>query len=96
MKLTAKELNHPNKLKGLNMKIAITADIHLTSREKNPERFHGLENILDKLTYFQEIPTEGPGLYPQWYVMKKAKEKIKVLLLEGLHENSLTYFDAVP
>ena len=42
-----------------------------------PEDF---ENILDKLTYFQEIPTEGPGLYPQWYVMKKAKEKIKVLL----------------
>ena len=31
------------------MKIAITADVHLTSHEKNPERYHALENILDQL-----------------------------------------------
>ena len=31
------------------MKIAITADVHLTSREKNPERVHAFENILDQL-----------------------------------------------
>lgn len=36
--------------------------------------------VFKKLCYYQEIPTEGPGLYPQWYVMKKAKEKVKVLL----------------
>ncbi len=31
------------------MKIAITADVHLTSLDKNPERYHALENILDQL-----------------------------------------------
>ncbi|NOS84493.1 MAG: asparagine synthase (glutamine-hydrolyzing) [Ignavibacteria bacterium] len=36
--------------------------------------------VFKELCYYQEIPTEGPGLYPQWYVMKKAKEKVKVLL----------------
>lgn len=30
------------------MKIAITADVHLTNREKHPERFHALEYILDQ------------------------------------------------
>ncbi len=37
-------------------------------------------DVFSKLCYYQEIPTEGPGLYPQWYVMKKAGEKVKVLL----------------
>jgi len=38
------------------------------------------ESVFKELCYYQEIPTEGPGLYPQWFVMKKAKEKVKVLL----------------
>jgi asparagine synthase (glutamine-hydrolysing) len=38
------------------------------------------EKVFNKLCYHQEIPTEGPGLYPQWYVMKKAGENVKVLL----------------
>lgn len=38
------------------------------------------DSVFDRLHYYQEIPTEGPGLYPQWYVMRKAKEKVKVLL----------------
>lgn len=38
------------------------------------------ETVFEKLAYYQEIPTEGPGLYPQWYVMQKAKKKVKVLL----------------
>ncbi len=38
------------------------------------------EKVFSSLCYYQEIPTEGPGLYPQWYVMAKAKEKVKVLL----------------
>lgn len=37
-------------------------------------------DVFEKLCYFMEIPTEGPGLYPQWFVMNKAKEKVKVLL----------------
>ncbi|MFC1502715.1 exonuclease SbcCD subunit D [bacterium] len=31
------------------MKIAITADLHLTTRKDHPERFHALENILEKI-----------------------------------------------
>lgn len=38
------------------------------------------EKVFSSLCYYQEIPTEGPGLYPQWYVMAKAKESVKVLL----------------
>ncbi|HMT12093.1 MAG TPA: asparagine synthase-related protein, partial [Ignavibacteria bacterium] len=38
------------------------------------------ESVFRKLCYFQEIPTEGPGLYPQWFVMQKAGENVKVLL----------------
>jgi len=29
--------------------IAVTADLHLTRRDQNPERFHALENILDQM-----------------------------------------------
>jgi len=38
------------------------------------------EKVFEQLCYYQEIPTEGPGLYPQWYVMKSAKGNVKVLL----------------
>lgn len=38
------------------------------------------ETSFDSLCRSQEIPTEGPGLYPQWYVMQKAHGKVKVLL----------------
>jgi asparagine synthase (glutamine-hydrolysing) len=41
------------------------------------ERF---EKIFKDIHYYQEIPTEGPGLYPQWHVMKVAEKKAKVLL----------------
>ena len=45
--------------------------------EPKPEVF---EKTFNEMHYYQEIPTEGPGLYPQWFVMKKAKEKVTVLL----------------
>ncbi|MGE5805916.1 MAG: asparagine synthase (glutamine-hydrolyzing), partial [Ignavibacteria bacterium] len=45
--------------------------------EPDPTEF---ETVFERLAYYQEIPTEGPGLYPHWFVMKKAKEKVKVLL----------------
>lgn len=31
------------------MKIALTADLHLTTFERNPERYHALQNILDQM-----------------------------------------------
>ncbi|MCC7158256.1 MAG: asparagine synthase (glutamine-hydrolyzing) [Ignavibacteria bacterium] len=36
--------------------------------------------VFNRINYFQEIPSEGPGLYPQWFVMQEAKGKVKVLL----------------
>lgn len=38
------------------------------------------EKVFSSMSYYQEIPTEGPGLYPQWYVMAKAQGTVKVLL----------------
>jgi asparagine synthase (glutamine-hydrolysing) len=38
------------------------------------------ERVFNKINYYQEIPSEGPGLYPQWYVMRKAQNNVKVLL----------------
>ncbi|GAI17451.1 unnamed protein product, partial [marine sediment metagenome] len=31
------------------MKIAVTADVHLKTKEKSPERWNALSNILDKM-----------------------------------------------
>lgn len=31
------------------MKIAVTADLHLTARQEHPERYHALENILEQM-----------------------------------------------
>jgi asparagine synthase (glutamine-hydrolysing) len=45
--------------------------------EPNAEEFR---SVFENLSYYQEIPSEGPGLYPQWYVMKAAKGRAKVLL----------------
>jgi len=36
------------------LKVAVTADLHLTTRKKNPERFHALEDIL-KTCYAEKI-----------------------------------------
>lgn len=38
------------------------------------------EKIFTDLNYSQEIPSEGPGIYPQWHVMSKANGVVKVLL----------------
>lgn len=47
---------------------------------KTEPKAEDFDKVFAEINYYQEIPTEGPGLYPQWYVMKKAKEKVKVLL----------------
>lgn len=50
---------------------------HPNKIEPNESNF---AEIFKSIHYSQEIPTEGPGLYPQWHVMKKASGKVKVLL----------------
>lgn len=39
-----------------------------------------LPEIFERLVWHQDEPTGGPGLYSQWKVMEKAKEKVTVLL----------------
>ena len=82
------------------MKIAITADIHLTSRERHPERFHALENILDQLVD-QEIKTliiagdlfdascTTPGLFED-VVKKKKYANIEIYIIPGNHDPVLS------
>lgn len=37
-------------------------------------------HILDKIIYYQDEPSAGPGLYSQWHVMLIAQDHVKVLL----------------
>jgi exonuclease SbcD len=78
------------------MKIAVTADLHLTSFEEHPERFHALENILDQLVE-QEINTliiagdlfdvscTTPGEFEE-IVKQKKYSKIDIFIIPGNHD----------
>lgn len=78
------------------MKIAITADVHLTNREKHPERFHAFENILDQLVEKDihilivagdlfDVTCDTPGDLEQ--VIKKDKySKIETIIIPGNHD----------
>ena len=82
------------------MKIAITADLHLTNREKHPERFHALENILDQLLE-QEISVliiagdlfdascTNPGVFEKT-VSKKKYAGIDLTIIPGNHDPLLS------
>lgn len=55
--------------------------------QKNSTREHKIYpepdnfmDILKEITWHQDEPSAGPGLYSQWHVMKLAKGKVKVLL----------------
>lgn len=37
-------------------------------------------NDFERIHYYQELPTIGPGLIPQWHVMNLSKDFVKVLL----------------
>jgi len=54
-----------------------TFGCHPNKIEPKAEDF---DTVFSKLNYSQEIPSEGPGIYPQWHVMSKAKGNVKVLL----------------
>ena len=78
------------------MKIAITADVHLTNREKHPERFHAFENILDQLVEKDihilivagdlfDVTCDTPGDLE--YIIKKDKySKIEIIIIPGNHD----------
>lgn len=82
------------------MKIAITADVHLTSMERNPERYHALENILQQLVDLEidhliiagdlfdsscRDPAEFEGLF-----QTDQYSKIKVHIIPGNHDTILS------
>lgn len=78
------------------MKIAVTADLHLTTRKKHPERFHALENILDQLVE-QDVNTliiagdlfdascKTPGEFEN-IIKKKKYSKIELYIIPGNHD----------
>ena len=82
------------------MKIAVTADLHLSSRKKNPERFHALEAILQimllekihHLAILGDVFDADQKSYSEFEKLcrdTKFKE-IQFLLLPGNHDPELT------
>ena len=82
------------------MKIAITADVHLVSQKKNPERYRALTNILDQIVT-QKIDTlviagdlfdascKDPGVLEE--AVKKPKyENIRIFIIPGNHDPVLS------
>ena len=82
------------------MKIAITADVHITSQKKNPERYRAFINILDQLVTLGindliiagdlfDKSCEHPGELED--VFKKSKfEQIKIYIIPGNHDPVLS------
>jgi exonuclease SbcD len=86
--------------KGENMKIAITADVHLTSRDQHPERFHALENVLSQLVEQNidiliiagdlfDVTCTTPGEFEE-IIKRKKYSKINLYIIPGNHDPFLT------
>lgn len=82
------------------MKIAITADVHLTSRERNPERYHALENILQQLVTLEidhlfivgdlfDSSCRNPGEIESLLSLDQYS-KINVFIIPGNHDPALS------
>ena len=79
------------------MKIAITADLHLTLRKKHPERFHALEDILDQcvsggirhLIIAGDLFDAESQNYQEFdaLVKKGAYKRIQWLIIPGNHDS---------
>lgn len=80
------------------MKIAITADVHLTTRQKNPERFHAFEDILQKCTdggiqhlvIAGDLFEESIRNYADFEALCSRFPKIEIHCLRGNHDVALT------
>lgn len=82
------------------MKIAITADVHLTSEERNPERYHALRNILQQLVTLEidqliiagdlfDSSCRSPGEFESLLSLDQYS-KINVLIIPGNHDPALS------
>ena len=81
------------------MKIAFTADCHLTKSENHPERYHAFENILDQLlergieilVVAGDLFDKGMTNYADFdkICRKKKYQKIQIYILPGNHDPGL-------
>ncbi len=82
------------------MKIALTADVHLTSIDKHPERFNALEDILDqllkegitKLVVAGDLFDEALPNYKEFDAIcnKKKFNKLQIHCILGNHDPDLS------
>ncbi|OGO37858.1 MAG: hypothetical protein A2W35_03100 [Chloroflexi bacterium RBG_16_57_11] len=80
------------------MKIAITADLHLTNRSKNPERFEAFENLLANLTAMgiQHLVIAGDlfdvhqSNYTDFEVVCKSHLSINIHVIPGNHDPGIS------
>jgi exonuclease SbcD len=82
------------------MKLAFTADVHLTTREDHPERFNALENIfgqcdeldIDYLIIAGDLFDEARQNFADFEtsLSKYASDDLKILVLPGNHDPELT------
>ncbi|MFQ5866183.1 MAG: exonuclease SbcCD subunit D, partial [bacterium] len=80
-------------------KLAITADLHLTSHQEHPERFHALDNILeqmlsariDKIIIAGDLFDEGSRNYAEFdnFCKNPKYQRIQFLLIPGNHDARL-------
>lgn len=79
------------------MKIAVTADVHLTTREEHPERYHALIQILeslgdqkiDQLIIAGDLFDKDVQNYSDFEAICKRFPQIKVHVIPGNHDPSV-------
>ena len=79
------------------MKIAVTADVHLTTREDNPERFNALANIFNSLADLEiqhliiagDLFNKDISNYSQFDELCEQHDQVTVHLIPGNHDPSI-------
>jgi DNA repair exonuclease SbcCD nuclease subunit len=82
------------------MKIAITADVHLTSYDRHPERYRALENIMDQLVEQNiekliiagdlfDTSCNNPGEFEKLVGQKKFNQ-LEIYIIPGNHDPALS------
>lgn len=82
------------------MKIAITADVHLTTSQKHPERYHALENILNQMLELRighliiagdlfDSACQNPGGFES-FLQNNKYEQLHLYAIPGNHDPALT------